>query len=54
MSVNFNIIYTCKIYEVLPDKEAKNISLKYAKLKHKLKKIDKIRALYAYTLIPIL
>uniref|UniRef100_U9UTQ1 Uncharacterized protein n=1 Tax=Rhizophagus irregularis (strain DAOM 181602 / DAOM 197198 / MUCL 43194) TaxID=747089 RepID=U9UTQ1_RHIID len=25
MNANFSIIYTCKIYEILSDKEAKNI-----------------------------
>jgi hypothetical protein len=48
IDANSSITYTCKIYEVLPDKEAKNMSLKYAELKHKLEKIDKTRALYAY------
>lgn len=51
-SANFGVTYTREIYEraieVLPDKEAKDMSLKYAELERKLGEIDRARALYAH------
>ncbi|CAG8589238.1 24475_t:CDS:10 [Dentiscutata erythropus] len=49
---NFGVTYTRDIYEraieVLPDKEAKDMCLKYAELERKLGEIDRARALYAH------
>ncbi|RIA91251.1 pre-mRNA splicing factor SYF1 [Glomus cerebriforme] len=51
-SANFGVTYTREIYEraieVLPDKEAKDMCLKYAELERKLGEIDRARALYAH------
>ncbi|CAG8634968.1 6472_t:CDS:10 [Paraglomus brasilianum] len=51
-SANFGVTYTREIYEhaieVLPDREAKEMGLKYAELERKLGEIDRARALYAH------
>ncbi|CAG8613850.1 14583_t:CDS:10 [Ambispora leptoticha] len=51
-SANFGVTYTREIYEraieVLPDKEAKDMCLKYAELERKLGEIDRARSLYAH------
>lgn len=51
-SANFGVTYTREIYEraieVLPDKEAKDMCLKYAELERKLGEMDRARALYAH------
>lgn len=51
-SASFGITSTREIYEraieVLPDREAKEMCLKYAELERKLGEIDRARAVYAH------
>ncbi|CAJ0761671.1 15132_t:CDS:10, partial [Entrophospora sp. SA101] len=51
-SSNFGITYTRELYEraieVLPDREAKDMCLKYAEVECKLGEIDRARAIYAH------